>query len=69
MNIFDCIMLQLTKVSILVDVLVLASDDLAAKYIAVSSLPQQIDYLISQYGTVKQHVLYDLESKYATDPL
>ncbi|KAG1962508.1 prominin-1-A [Pimephales promelas] len=24
--------------------------------------PAQIDYLISQYGTVKQHVLYDLEN-------
>lgn len=41
---------------------------MAVKYIAVSSLPQQIDYLISQYGTVKQHVLYDLESKYAAGP-
>ncbi len=26
---------------------------------------QQIDYLISNYDTVKHYVLYDLESKYA----
>ncbi len=46
-------------------VLVLANEVLFAKYIAVLSPLQQIDYLISNYDTVKHYVLYDLESKYA----
>lgn len=46
-------------------VLVLASEVLFAKYIAVLSPLQQIDYLISRYDTVKHYVLHDLESKYA----